>query len=78
MIDLLLRLYPAAWRDRYGDELRDLVADTGLTPRVALDLARAAAIERRESVVRALTGGVSMTVGPAWRHPPVGQSWAGH
>lgn len=69
MIRLLLGLYPASWRERYGEELESLVSDTGLGPRVALDLISAAARERQRSVAMALAGGVTMTIGPAWRHP---------
>jgi len=69
VIELLLRLYPARWRERYGDELKALVAEAGLTPTDAIDIARAAARERQRSVEVALAGGVTMTVGPAWRHP---------
>ena len=46
MTRLLLRFFPAAWRARYGEEVADLVTDTGLTPRVAADLARAGTAER--------------------------------
>lgn len=35
---LLLRLYPAAWRARYGEEFAALLSDQRLTPRVALDV----------------------------------------
>lgn len=42
----LLLIYPRTWRDRYGDELLVLVADTGLTWRGALDIAGAAIVER--------------------------------
>lgn len=38
----LLRLYPQAWRARYEDELVALLADTALTPSIALDIALAA------------------------------------
>jgi hypothetical protein len=69
VIGLLLRLYPGGWRDRYGDELQDLVSETGLGPAEAFDIARAAATERQRSAELALAGGVTMTVGPAWRHP---------
>src|SRR3954454_2470614 len=69
----LLRLYPGAWRARYGEELAALVDDTGLTPRVAIDLARAGTKERARAARAALTGGASMTFGPAWRHPT---AWA--
>src|SRR5689334_471332 len=73
MTRVLLRLYPGAWRARYGDELVALVDDTGLTPRVAVDLARAGTKERARAARAALIGGTSMTFGPAWRHPT---AWA--
>ena len=41
----LLRLYPRAWRDRYGDELSDLIASEALDWRVVLDVAMGAAKE---------------------------------
>jgi hypothetical protein len=69
VIRLLLRLYPRAWRARYGAELTDLVAHTGLGPRSVLDITRAAAHERGRELDAALTGGATMTLGPAWRHP---------
>ena len=37
-MSFLLRLYPRAWRERYGAELADLLARERLTPRLALDL----------------------------------------
>jgi hypothetical protein len=47
---LLLALYPRTWRDRYADELTDLVAQLradGVRPgRVQVDVARAAGSER--------------------------------
>jgi len=73
MTRLLLYLYPRAWRARYGDELLDLVSDTGLSQRVALDIARAGITERVRAARSAITGGVSMSFGPAWRHPT---AWA--
>jgi hypothetical protein len=66
---LLLRLYPAEWRRRYGDELNQLVDDVGLGPSVVLDLARSGLRERASSLKRNLTGGDDMKLGPAWRHP---------
>jgi hypothetical protein len=39
---VLLRVYPAAWRRRYGEELEDLLGKRQLTPSLALDLARGA------------------------------------
>jgi hypothetical protein len=38
----LLRLYPAAWQRRYGEELEDLLGMRKLTFSLALDLARGA------------------------------------
>jgi hypothetical protein len=73
MTRLLTRIYPRAWRERYGDELSDLIDATGLTPRIAMDVARGAAREWTNAARFALTGGVTMVIGPAWRHPT---SWA--
>lgn len=73
MIRILLRLYPAAWRERYGAELNELVAQTGLGPREAIDLARAAMHERRLSAHAAIIGGTTVAIGSAWRHP---NGWA--
>lgn len=41
----LLRLYPRAWRDRYGDELSDLIATERLNGLVVLDVVLGAAKE---------------------------------
>ena len=68
-----MRIYPAAWRARYGDELVELVADTGLSSRALLDIVRAGLAERARAARTALIGGISMTFGPAWRHPT---AWA--
>jgi hypothetical protein len=47
----LLRLYPPAWRARYGDEFLALVADSGrLSWRAAADIVGAAAGERARSI----------------------------
>ena len=48
----LLRLYPRAWRERYGEEFLELVGQTGLGPRVLFDVVTAASREW----VRALAG----------------------
>jgi hypothetical protein len=48
----LLRLFPPAWRARYGAELEELLAQTSgghVPPRAALDLLRSAARERLRS-----------------------------
>jgi hypothetical protein len=70
---LLTRLYPREWRERYGDELSELIDETGLSPRVALDVARGASREWTSQARLAVAGGTSMVIGPAWRHP---QMWA--
>ncbi len=41
---LIVRLYPRAWRQRYGDELEALIEDAGPGWRVAVDVARGAAM----------------------------------
>jgi putative ABC transport system permease protein len=43
-IRFIARLYPRSWRQRYGAELDALIEDTGPGWRVAMDLARGAAI----------------------------------
>jgi hypothetical protein len=73
VIRILLRLYPPAWRERYGAELSELVSATGLGRREALDLVRAAMHERRLTIHAAITGGTTVAIGPAWRHP---SGWA--
>jgi hypothetical protein len=65
----LLRSYPPAWRVRYGQELADLIAQSRLTPRVALDVVAAGLRQRSHAVRLAFNGGHVMTIGPAWRHP---------
>lgn len=73
MIRWLLFLYPTAWRSRYGEELVDLVDQTGLTASVVADVVRAALGERARLARAALIGGAPMMFGPAWRHP---DGWA--
>ncbi|HEY8180334.1 MAG TPA: hypothetical protein VIH33_08020 [Candidatus Limnocylindria bacterium] len=66
---LLLHCYPPAWRERYGDELLDLLSDVPLTPRVLFDVASSGLALRAGGVQRALQGDTVMTIRPAWRHP---------
>jgi hypothetical protein len=65
----LLIFFPRAWRDRYGDELLELVAETGLTPRAVVDLMAAGLRQRAHAARKAINGGTAMSIGPAWRHP---------
>lgn len=69
MIRLLLLAYPAAWRRRYGAELVQLVADSGLSLRAAIDIVEAGLSERRRGLTQSVTGGNGMLTGPAYRHP---------
>lgn len=46
LVNTVLRLYPRAWRDRYGEEFRDLLDEGPLTVRVLADVAGAAMRER--------------------------------
>lgn len=52
----LLRLYPRAWRERYGDELVALLDESGITPVRVLDIVRAAAYERARAIGAVLFG----------------------
>lgn len=68
----LLRLYPRAWRDRYGDELDDLLDETPGTPSTVLDLARGAVTAHLRAAAsrgRSLaTGGAPMSFDWPARH----------
>ena len=48
---VLLRLYPRAWRERYGDELLELVAETGLTWFVVVDVILSACAQRLRALL---------------------------
>lgn len=63
-----LRLYPSAWRMRYGDELAWLIEETDARGVDLLDLALVG-IRLRLSTVSLGEGGFSMVIGPAHRHP---------
>src|SRR6187402_2518567 len=46
LVRALLRLYPRAWRERYGEEFFALIAQSPVTPRVVVDVCLAALVER--------------------------------
>jgi hypothetical protein len=57
---MLLRLYPKAWRDLYGDEFAAILAAQRLSPRLLLDILGGAVDARLQPQVR-LAGGDPMT-----------------
>jgi hypothetical protein len=64
MKDLLVALHPKPWRERYGDEFRVLLDDSGLTPRAVLDvLAHAAKLQVRERRTPVLVAGAIVASG---------------
>ena len=54
----LLRLYPKAWRDRYGDEFAGILAAQRMSPRLLLDIIGGAVDARLQPQVRANKGEV--------------------
>jgi hypothetical protein len=75
----ILRLYPAAWRRRYGDELSDLLDELPSTPATILDLLRGAATLHARALLDRVAprllpaGGAPMPTHPLQRHPT---AWA--
>jgi hypothetical protein len=71
----ILRLYPSAWRRRYGDELADLLEELPATPATTVDLLRGAAtLHMRAFVDRVVprlapAGGPPTPTHPLQRHP---------
>ncbi|MBI2780643.1 MAG: hypothetical protein HYX55_02450 [Chloroflexi bacterium] len=74
----LIRLYPAAWRARYGDEFEALLADRPATLRDRIDIVlgaldarlspqvRSAPVARRVGVTDRLAGGAAIAGGLIW------------
>lgn len=62
-------LYPRAWRERYGEELAELLGEDDGGMADVVDVLRSALRERRDHVHRRLNGGSVMVIGPARRHP---------
>lgn len=71
----ILRLYPSAWRRRYGEELTDLLEELPATPSTTLDLLRGAATLHMRVFLDRLAprlvsaGGPPMPTHPLQRHP---------
>lgn len=71
----LLRLYPAAWRERYEDEMAEVLMELSATPSVVLDLVRGALVERSRARWRVPesspipAGDQPMFEHPLHRHP---------
>jgi hypothetical protein len=71
----LLRLYPAAWRERYEEEVADVLMDLPATPSVLVDLIRGALVERSRARWRVTetypvpAGDQPMFEHPVHRHP---------
>lgn len=57
---ILLRLYPKAWRELYGDEFAGILATQRLSPRLLLDIIGGAVDARLQPQVR-MAGGDTMT-----------------
>jgi hypothetical protein len=54
----LLRLYPRAWRDRYGEEFAGILAAQRMSPRLLFDIIGGAIDARMEPQVRSNKGDV--------------------
>ena len=75
----ILRLYPSAWRRRYGEELSDLLDDMPASAGATLDLLRGAATLHARAFLDRVAprllpaGGSPMPTHPLQRHPT---AWA--
>jgi hypothetical protein len=71
----ILRLYPSAWRRRYGDELSDLLDEMPSSPGTTLDLLRGAVTLHMRALLDRVAprlvpaGGPPMPTHPLQRHP---------
>ena len=70
----ILRIYPSAWRRRYGEELTDLLEEMPATPATTVDLLRGAATLHMRAFLDRLAprlvsaGGPPMPTHPLQRH----------
>ena len=71
----ILRLYPSAWRRRYGEELSDLLEEVPATPTTTVDLLRGAVTLHMRAFLDRVAprmvpaGGPPMPTHPLQRHP---------
>ena len=71
----ILRLYPSAWRRRYGAELADLLEEMPATPATTADLVRGAVTLHMRALLDRVAprmvpaGGPPMPTHPLQRHP---------
>lgn len=71
----IVRLYPSAWRRRYGEELIDLLEEVPATPATTVDLLRGAAVMQFRALVDrvaprlASAGGPPIPTHALQRHP---------
>ena len=71
----ILRIYPSAWRRRYGEELTDLLEELPATPATTLDLVREPAVLHVRAFLDRLAprlvsaGGPPMPTHALQRHP---------
>ena len=71
----ILRLYPAAWRRRYGEELSGLLDEMPPSPATTLDLLRGAVMQHVRALLDRVAprlvsaGGPPMPTHPLQRHP---------
>jgi hypothetical protein len=71
----ILRLYPSAWRRRYGEELTELLEELPTTPATTVDLLRGAATLHMRAFLDRLAprlvsaGGPPIPTHPLQRHP---------
>lgn len=85
-MSLLLKLYPAAWRARYGDEMTALLEARRMTPRDGVDLVRGAIDAWLHPATPSLVpAGAALLGGGLWTivavgvlAQPVPLDWPGH
>jgi hypothetical protein len=62
-VRILLRAYPASWRDKYGEELATILEGRSLTPSIVLDVLRNGLLQRIRCAEAWQTGAIVLS---AW------------